>query len=290
MAFFAIVGLLDYPYGKVCDYLRVHSKGGNSANVYYICEQCKEDIILMGSSRMKRHYIPLVFEDSLNMTCYNAGIDGNGIILNYGFLEMILQRYTPKLIIYDVINFDMYKDDNMKYLANLRPYYNKPEISNIFFDVDKSERWKMCSNIYRYNSILFELIGNNLHPLNSFEKGYWPGYKEMDYEPAPQTNIKYEVDSLKLKYVEKFIDLAQKHNVKIAFSVSPSYYASLMADFNNPIKSICQKRDVPFVDSFFDNEICLNKKYWSDPFHMNDSGARTFSKKMVGKIRSILDI
>ena len=288
VVFFTIVAFLDYPFGRMCDYLRIHSKGGNSANVYYICEQCKEDIIMMGSSRMKRHYVPQVFEDSLGMTCYNAGIDGNGIILNYGFLEMILQRYTPKLIIYDVINFDMYKDDNIKYLANLRPYYYKPGIKEIFEDVEKSERWKMFSNTYRYNSTLLELIGNNLHPLNSFDNGYWPGDKVMDYEPVPPIKNNYEVDLLKLEYVEKFIDLAQEHNIQIVFSVSPSYFSLLMADFNDPIKSICRKKDVPFVDIYYDNEICSNKRFWSDAFHMNDAGARLFSQKMAGKIRYCL--
>ena len=142
--FFIIVAFVDIAFGKVCDYLRDHTNGGFSGNIHYICEECRDDIIMMGSSRMRHHYVPQVFEDSLGMSCYNAGIDGNGIILSYGFLQMILQRYSPKLIIYDVTGFDMYVDDNAKYLEMLRPYYDKSGISDIFCDVNPMERWKMC--------------------------------------------------------------------------------------------------------------------------------------------------
>ena len=49
------------------------------------------------------------------------------------------------MIIYDVSRFDMYKDDNTKYLGNLRAYFDKQGIPAIFDDVDASERWKMLS-------------------------------------------------------------------------------------------------------------------------------------------------
>ena len=60
-----------------------------------------------------------MISDSLGVSCYNAGESGCGIILAYGRLLMILERYTPKAIIYEVTpDFD-YLDgkDNHKYLV-----------------------------------------------------------------------------------------------------------------------------------------------------------------------------
>ena len=287
--FLAIVGMTDFTFGKVCDYLRDHTKGGFSGNVHYICEKSREDIIMMGSSRMRHHYVPQVFEDSLGVTCYNAGIDGNGIILCYGFLEMILQRYSPKLIIYDVTGFDMYVDDNTKYLDMLKPYYDKPGISEIFFDVSPMEKWKMMSGMYRYNSNFFGLIGDNLHPMQSFEKGYWPSNKEMDYEP--ENHLGYDgpvADSLKLHYLVKFITLAKEKDVPIVFTASPTWFGKEYKGYLEPAKNICEEMGVPFIDNYYEKNICSDKKYWADAIHMNDKGAHKYSSMFVKEIESAI--
>lgn len=288
--FFAIVAVVDFAFGKVCDYLRDHTKGGFSGNVHYVCEESNEDIIMMGSSRMRHHYVPQVFEDSLGMTCYNAGIDGNGIILNYGFLRMILQRYTPKLIIYDVTSYDLYADDNTKYLSNMRPYYHKQGIPQIFEDVDRTERLKMKSNLYRYNSNLLGLIGDNYHPMKSFEKGYWPSNKVMNYEPeAPKNSNGKEIDSLKLAYIGKFIDLAKEYQVPLVFVASPTWFGEILDDDNAPAKAVCDKKKVLFIDHFYDEQLCSNKEYWGDATHLNDKGARIFSREFVGEIQRAIE-
>ena len=283
--FFVLVAMVDLVYGIICDYLRDHTKGGFSGNVHYICEQCNEDIIMMGSSRMRHHYVPQIFEDSLNMSCYNTGIDGNGIILSYGFLEMILERYTPKMVIYDITGYDMYTDDNTKYLDGLRPYYYKANVAEIFNVVDPAERWKMKSSLYRYNSDLLGLLGDNIHPLSSSEKGYIPSSKIMDYEPTtPDTEKKPVVDSLKLHYLAGFITIAKEHNIPLLFVASPTYFGELLKDYNEPAKKICLAEGVPFVDCFYDESLCSSKNNWGDATHLNDKGARLFSEGLAAKI------
>ena len=285
LCFFAIMAVVDLAFGKTCTYLRDHTKGGFSGNVHYICESCSEDIIMMGSSRMKHHYAPKPFEDSLGMTCYNAGIDGNGIILNYGFLRMMLHRYNPSLIIYDVSSYDMFKDDNSKYLDMLRPYYSRDGIADIFDDVDPIEHWKMKSMLYRYNSKLLGLLTDNFHPVYSFEKGYMPLHGVMDYYPAkPVSSQTPEVDSLKLNYLEKFIALARQHNVQVVFTTSPTYYGKLMQGEHNPVKMMCNKYGIQFIDHYYDSEICSSMVYWKDGTHMNADGARLFSSKLAGEL------
>lgn len=289
VAFFAIVAVVDFAFGKVCDYLRDHTKGGFSGNVHYICEESNDDIIMMGSSRMKHHYVPQVFEDSLGMACYNAGIDGNGIILNYGFLEMILQRYTPKLIIYDVTNFDMYESDNTKFLDALRPYYYKEGISQIFHDVQKTESLKMHSRLYQYNSDLLGLLSDNIRPIQSFSKGYWPSVKEMDYEPEPPKNTGLpQTDMLKLEYIQKFIELTKSHHIPLVFIASPDWFADYFAGYNNPIIKICKEENVPFVDYYFDQHICSDMSLWGDSRHLNDKGANIYSKLIVKDLRGFI--
>lgn len=287
--FFAIIAIVDFGFGKVCEFLRDNTKGGFTGNKHYICEECNEDIIMMGSSRMRHHYVPQVFEDSLGMTCYNAGIDGNGIILSYGFLTMIFQRYSPKLLVYDVTSFDMYESDNTKFLAALKSYYDRPGIQPIFKNVQWNEQWKMMSRLYRYNSDLFGLLGDYLYPLSTSEKGYRPIHKVMNYEPQYKENAEERiVDSLKLKYVEMFIDLAHAHDVALVFVASPTWFGSRMREYNKPVETICAAKEVPFIDRLYMDDICADKKYWGDANHLNDMGAREFSKRLSMELKAIV--
>ena len=284
--FFVVVAVVDVCYGAICDYLRDHAKGGIAAKVHYIIEDCHEDVIMMGSSRMAHHYIPQIFEDSLGMTCYNAGFDGNGIILSYGLLKMILERYTPKLIIYDVSHFDMYNDDNSKFLDMMKPYYNtkKDCIAELFFDVNIWESLKTESNLYRYSSKFLRLLSENVHPQLEFEKGYYPMFRTMNYEPSVPENEELVVDSLKLKYLDSFVKLTRQHHIDLLFVASPIYFGNVKTSDNTPIKAFSKHMKVRFWDYYYDTQLSSSNVFWADPNHLNDRGAQLFSKMIVKDI------
>lgn len=129
--------------------------------------------------RANHHYDPQVIEDSLGLSCYNAGYDGNGIILMYGLYKLITNRYVPKLIIYDVeplFDFYEYENDNnyTRYLTSLKPYYNQPGIAQIFKDVSREEYYKLYSGLCRYNSNAISLTVDYLKYRPIAANGYSP--------------------------------------------------------------------------------------------------------------------
>lgn len=285
--FFIAVAVVDMLFGLVCQYMNNHSKGGGVKNRYYVCKESNEDVLVFGSSRAKHHYVPDIIEDSLGVTCYNTGEDGNGIIYCYGVLKMIIQRYSPKLIIYDVSDFDMYEDDNMKYVDLLKPYYYEPGIDSIFWSVNPKTRFMMLSNLYRYNTTCLRVFGNYIHPMTNYPKGYYALNNTMDYEPeisAVRNNETKNVDTLKIHYFKEFIQLTKNNNISLICCVSPSYKAS--ADDNDyyPIKKLCVEFGVPFLYYGADTDISSNKSLFQDRIHLNDSGARKYTKIIAGKL------
>ena len=133
--------VIDCVIGTMFSTLLAKAKGGNNARNNYINDYTTQDILIFGSSRAIHHYHPTIISDSTDMTCYNCGQDGNGVILNYGRLLMIGKRYKPKMIIYDVQNtFDLTAgEDNHKYLAWLKAYYDHEGVDNIFDSVDSTK-------------------------------------------------------------------------------------------------------------------------------------------------------
>ena len=287
--FFAIVLAVDFGFGKVCDYMNAHAKGGETKQMYDLCMKDQYDILIMGSSRAHHHYVPQIIEDSLGMSCYNAGYDGNGIILMYGIYQMIVNRYRPKLLIYDVEPaFDLYEykpDCNCtRYLAAQRPYCNQRCISQIFKDVSIEEYYKSFSGLCRYNSVSLPLLFDYMAIRTMDFKGYAPLTGKMEGEPEKKGQGKSAaIDSLKISYMIKYINDVTEKNIPLLVVVSPKYGVVDSKDFQ-PIKDICEFYNVPFLDNYTDSEFVIHKELFKEPMHLNDSGANEYTKKMISYI------
>ena len=72
LTFLLIMVVVDVCIGYAFGYLASHPKGGDNARNNYICESTHEDILIFGSSKAIHHYNPLIFSDSLKMSCYNS--------------------------------------------------------------------------------------------------------------------------------------------------------------------------------------------------------------------------
>ena len=141
--FFAIIAVVDFSLGKVFHYLQARA-GGRTGAEYYVCEKATEDVIIMGSSRASHHYVPEIISENLGMSCFNAGQDGNGIILQYGRWKMMSERYTPKLLIYDITSaFDLAVNDNMTYVDRLKPFCSNANVRGFVSLIFPMERLRV---------------------------------------------------------------------------------------------------------------------------------------------------
>lgn len=286
--FLVSIIIIDTIAGLLFPFLVSNAKGGDNWRNNYICNDTKEDVLIFGSSRAIHHYNPNIICDSLNMSCYNCGQDGNGIVLNYARYNLILQRYTPKLIIYDIqSSFDLISgDDNHKYLKWLKAYYDKDGIPQIFESVDKTEKFKMMSNLYRYNSSFIQIVSDCIRPQQSSgEKGYRPLLGEMDRMKISKKKDIYNnviYDSLKLSYINKFIN-ANK-NVMVVFVISPTW-SGLDSLQYYPIKKICEEKGLLFINFANDQKYMYNYKYFKDGAHLNSVGADEFTKDLMSILK-----
>ncbi len=281
----------DKAFGMLFSYMAENAKGGYVGHHKYITDKLAEDILIFGSSRAIHHYNPQIISDSLGMSCYNCGQDGNGIILFYGLWQMIKERYHPKMIIYDVsTTFDLYEgDSNQRYLGWLRSDYDRKGVKQIFSDVDPSEAIKMQSNLYRYNSKFLQVLTDYVHPIFHIGgDGFLPLKGEMDklkVKESTSVSKQYKIDSLKIKYLNKFIsEVTETDSVKLFFVVSPSWYGSDSSDYQ-PLRDLCKKRNVMLVDYSGNRNFVHCDEFFKDGVHLNAIGADTFTKELIRYIK-----
>lgn len=285
--FFVLVAILDFSFGLFMIYAVNRIESGGQGRDNYICNKSTEDILIFGSSRAVHHYNATMLEDSLGLSCYNCGEDGNGIILSYARATMAIERHRPSIVIHDVAtDFDILKDDNHKYLGWLKARYDRQGVAEIFEDIDKTEKYKMISQMYRYNSKFFQnlIVYFTSISTETGVKGYRPLKGSMNRMKINlrQDPISYEYDSLKLRYIDKFIELAK--GTQLVFVVSPIWYgadSSVVA----PIHEICKKKSIPFFDFSNHKKYVHNNHFFKDGTHLNAHGADEFTRDLIKELR-----
>lgn len=291
LLFAFIFACLDLLSGFIFRYLAKNAKGGDTARNEYIANKMDAPILIFGSSRAVHHYVPQYFRNHFGLDCYNCGQDGMGIILFYARYKMITERYIPKIIIYDVLSgFDLEKGDNYSYLGWLKPYYEKQGVDSIFWNIAPNERYKMYSQMYRYNGKILQMLADNILIMREETDGYRPAYGTMDYEPSRLSDsVSVQLDSVKLYYWEKFIQECNEKGTKLIFTLSPFYGGSNAVDTTySAIYDLSKKYNIPVINYFNDTDIVNQKDYFMDSFHMNYQGAEVFSKKISEELYSII--
>ena len=281
--FFGLVVLIDYVFGQVCQYMFTHPKGGETKALQYLVNDCNRDIVIMGSSRAHCHYDDKMIEDSLSLSCYNAGVDGNGIIMMYGLYK--LMRNKPKLIIYDVEpSFDVMEyagdQNNTRYVSVLK-FFSSKEVDSILQTLSPTLALKNKCSLYRYNTRFISVAKDYLKGASVGRYGFAPAYGEMKDEPVPVEGNQAKVDSTKYSFFERFIECTQKDGVELLVVASPKY--GFDGESLRPIKDLCIQKNVTFLD--FSNDLCFMRlDFFKEPMHMNEKGAHLYSSIIVKNI------
>ncbi len=290
LGIFALIFLAcDFIVGLTGNALMESAKGGTLKKKMYICNEAKEQVLVFGSSRAYRHYDPRVIEDSLSLSAYNCGLSANGIIGEYGFYKILNSRYNPEVVIYDIFPAaDLLLGDNRQYLSELRYFYNRTGVDSLFWNVDWTERVKMKSRMYRYNSVFPTILREYIHPKNKFVDGFVLTNKQMPAEISPlRKSVEFVYDSLKLECVERLIHDCNGKST-LVFAVSPMYENTDDAELE-PFKILCGKYGITLLNHYTDSAFVFRRDYFYDRLHMNGTGATEYSKVIAHEIRELLD-
>lgn len=291
---FCFLFVIDFSIGKALKYFYFKQESGLLYRTTYSFDKTNESILIFGSSRANHHYHPTIFQDKLKMSYYNVGRDGNFLLYNYAILKSTLKRYTPKMIILDFNKGEFNSSqDSYDRLSSLLPYYeDHPEIRTIVDKRSQFEKYKLFSKIYPYNSLLFTIFAGNMK-FNKERKSDLKGYVPLDKKWNKQIenrkiSAKNKLDSIMINAYTSFITDCNTAGVKLYIVCSPYFEIAIEKDESITIaKEIAYKKNIPFYD-FSNDSTFLNKpRFFADIAHLNDSGAKVFSTKLIEQILSV---
>ena len=257
----------------------------------YLHHDIHEDVVLIGASRCHHHYLPSILADSLGMSVYNAGVGGSdNIFSHYIVLCHILQRYTPKVICLEVMPTDYcHQEDPFNVLSFFAPLYGSCEMADSVYRIAGKYWQYQVSHLYRYNAkASSSVIGLVLNRQKDGDNGYIPLPKPNQFPKEPKTEeTRYDIDSLKIEYIERFIDLCQDKHIQLVFTVSPKY-TRVAPDYYDVLKDIARKNNITMLDYHTKGLYIDHPNYFKDGAHLWDEGARTFSSVFVADLKRVL--
>jgi hypothetical protein len=292
--------LLDTVFGEIQRYVFFQQKSGKFFRINYAMDKSTEDMLIYGSSHAAAHYVPEVFEKELGLSCYNAGVAGQQILFHATLQRIALERQAPKMMILDIDTYGFYPDRyHYDRLSDLHPFYSKhPAIIGRVLDLkSRLTRYALKSKLYQYNSTIVHVLRYWLSPQKD-QKGYQATFVQV---PRPTQTLNETgggqqpplrrtrpLDKNLIAALEQFIINAKGRNIPFVFIFSPNFkYDGSSADgAADRICSIANSYGIKIFNYINDPHFLGHYELFADSGHLNDPGARLFSKMVADKIRA----
>lgn len=298
LALLACCAVADFFIGKALDQIldRVPQSGNDAGETHFAVKKVMEPVLIVGSSRAKYHYDSIIFTDSLCLDTYNIGRPGYYISYHCCLINMILDRYTPDMIIWDISLESLFARAQDP-IRILNPYYWDYRAVQEAIDEKegKTARIKNISNIYRYNGLIVDLFdswldGTKVDSLKGMEPIIYTG-KKVDPEMSIKKSVGGPIDSARVKRLHDTLHRLSEAGVKVFVFDSPEY-SIREPDRDKSSQSIiyeeCQCFSIPVFDNRSLEYFLHHPELFLDDGHLFDDGARLYSQIAAHQINQYL--
>jgi len=150
---------LDTITGSLFDLVLNHVEDGRYYKTRYSLNDCREEIVIIGSSRGEQNFSPLEFENSLLKRSWNASRGGQGMAYFWVILNEISDRYAPECIVLNLEPDILERPIDYQLVGYLKPFYHSNlYVRRIIDMISPFENYFMVSRLYAYNSSYYYLL------------------------------------------------------------------------------------------------------------------------------------
>ena len=294
---FGIDSFVGYTFVKMMD-LGLKS---NSENMWlktpFTVEKVNADVVVIGSSKATHNYVPQILEEELGMTTYNCGQDGCFFLYQNCIVNVILDRYCPKQIVWDIQPESFVSKDKSSQYQNIRylsPYYHDNEWVKSFVDGEsKKMPVLMRSRMYAYNSKFLNYLFPLLFHGTTTDNGYIP----LPSEGYTTPEMHDEIDDKSLVASSDYLDLlnatlkrCREKQTDVYLVISPEFSRKSIQT-KSAERAICEQAVLEGFHcyDFLSNEVFMkDASLFKDACHLNDKGAKLYTELVAKELISNL--
>lgn len=282
--------LMDLAVGVFFDWAikRLPAEGERVAKSEYVLNRVDADVVVLGSSRAESHYdCEVIREYFPDLSVFNCGVDGQQFYYTCAVFNSIMDRYTPKMIIWDFSNNDM-EQKTVESLSLLYPHYSDSDFIHRLLDNHEGRSsFALLSNCYRYSGTASRILRAMWMP-ESNKMGFSarPSLnRSVGFAEGGQSQMNSPMVEEKMAMLSSCFQRAHDAGTTICVCFSPSY---VRLEGITPSVDFIKKQSDKFGCLFFDGskmeDFVHTDKYWYDSRHLNAVGAEKYTHVIMKHI------
>lgn len=257
-----------------------------------VVDSVSSDVVLIGGSEVNHSINSNIISDSLGVSVYNCGKDAVRFYVQNVFINSILDRYTPKMIVWSVSPEKLATpvEEDKGLLSQLNPLYRKNKYAKeALCSKSKYEPVKLLSQAYTYNSQLLIYLSKIIKPeSDEFQamNGYSPlPIRDREVEIHERDWIE-EYDTAVVKKFKSTLSRCAEKGAKVVFVFVPRYEIEEHDDSKSyqMLMSIAREYDIPVIEEFYHYEPLMESKYFNDFAHLNANGTQIFTPLLASRL------
>ena len=286
-----IVFIIDYLFGIVLENHAVFVDQPKYSRI----KNSSDSLVILGASRADNQYVTAIFEEKLGMPSYNYGVGAQNVYTNYAILNLLLTKAhtSPKYVVWDFYYTDILDSPgwNTEKLDRLYSAYEYDKAVKEVIDLQGKKKRILLNHLklYKFNSKVLRLLKRQKEDITGgYSARYISTCDNLEYYSSDRTTI----DQQKLLYVDRFIQLCKDNDIKLFVLISPGYYIlgdKGKNDWATIIENKCEEKDIPFYDFEQDSVFLSHPEWFYNTIHLNDMGAKEYTKKVVNVISNYLE-
>ncbi len=261
------------------------------------------DIIVSGSSRAMVHFDCALVSSHTCLSCYNLGLNGTGLAMQYALLKTYLKHNKKPLVLVQVIDIDSFSDNAYRFETMMyTPHLKEEEIYRTIYESDSSIWRNRYLPLYSFAQYGVSLMGpafrgvlkNYNDPEEVRYRGYHPQYRSWnsDFDNFVKNNpggITYKIKPEAVQKLENIVQLSRARGIEIVLVFAPEYYrvselTRNKKDIMNVVTGIAGRYKIPFYD-YSGSRLTKSTDYFYNSQHLNSRGAAIFSVDFSEKLR-----
>lgn len=265
--------VLDYCYTII--YLQSNNR--NKIEYVYNSEARNYDVVILGSSRANNHFVTEMFEQK-GLKTFNYGISGGHLFESSLLLKLMLERnYKIKTLILET-DLNLSNEKRSETVASkFLPYIHNSEIIENHFSKEADFIYIYYFPFYRY--IAFDgLIGFRefyktltKQTTNVLDHG---GFHALQNKKGKMKNNISALNPLKNKYYEEIKQLCKENKINMIAVMTPMCENTKGINYFDKVKKV-------YPEIYNYENVVIEDKYFSSCGHMNDSGARILTARII---------
>lgn len=282
--------IFDFGIGIFLDWSikQLPSDGERVAKSEYVMNKVKAEFVVIGSSRAEAHYDSRVLMDSFpEYTIFNCGVDGQLFYYINTTFNSIMDRYTPKIVVWDFQTKDLV-DNEPENLSLLYPYYyTNQRVKEVLNEQDRDLKYLLWINCYRYNG-----TGSRILRAVKMQESNNAGFSSHSSTDSTrkivscQTGRNEKLNIEKVNILDATLARAKKNGIKMVLCVSPMYSnITCPSTTIEQLNKLAKKYNFLFIDDSQIEQFINSNEYWYDGGHLNTKGADIFTKILSKQIK-----